>query len=244
MTEEELKKRLEEDTKQKAEEQARRQQQEAQFREQFYRQQQEQQRRQQQLQQQLQKAQQSAIHRQQLLDESSRHKFAIIAAVDSTGGLSKNGEIPWHYKEDFNWFKKQTTGNICVMGRGTYEDINKRLGDKAKDSVLPNRKCFVVSSTLKQQDINNATVITSAYDVDSQLTNDDLEKTVFYIGGESIFNLALSIADELYLTFINKDFECDKFFPIEYVDKLFDKDKTFKTENDDLRFVTYKRKGK
>lgn len=190
------------------------------------------------------RAQHLAQQRQQAIDEDPHWRYAIIAAVDLDRGFSKAGEIPWYYKEDFAWFKKVTTDQICVMGRTTYEDINKRLGEKAKDSVLPSRQCFVVSSTLKQEDVHNATVIPQLYDVVNHVNHDDIEKkTIFFIGGERIFNEGIALANTVYLTVINKTFGCDKFFPVEYVDKYFIRDKMHTTKTEpDLRFLTYVRK--
>jgi dihydrofolate reductase len=190
------------------------------------------------------KAQQRAHEHQQAIDQDSRWKYAVIAAVDLDRGFSKAGEIPWHYREDLQWFKMITTNQICVMGRTTYEDINKRLGDKAKESVLPSRQCFVVSSTLKQEDVHNATVIKYCYDVVNFLNSDDIEtKTIFFIGGDRIFKEGIALANTVYLTTINKTFECDKFFPTEYIEKYFTHDKTHRTEGEpDLRFLTFVRR--
>jgi dihydrofolate reductase len=190
------------------------------------------------------KVQQRAHERQQAIDQDPRWKYAVIAAVDLDRGFSKAGEIPWYYKEDLQWFKMITTNHICVMGRTTYEDINKRLGDMAKESVLPSRQCFVVSSTLKQEDVHNATVIQHCYDVVNHLNFDDIEtKTIFFIGGERIFKEGIALANTVYLTVVNKTFECDKFFPVEYVEKYFILDKTHQTVGaPDLRFFTYVRK--
>ena len=190
------------------------------------------------------RAQQQAYEHQQAIDSAPRWKYAVIAAVDLDRGFSKNGEIPWYYKEDFAWFKKITTNQICVMGRATYEDINKRMGDKGKESVLPSRQCFVVSSTLKQEDVHNATVIKYIYDITHYLLYDDIEtKTIFFIGGDRIFKEGIALANTVYLTVINKTFGCDKFFPVEYVEKYFTHDTTHQAEGaTDLRFLTYKRK--
>lgn len=179
---------------------------------------------------------------QKAIDDEPRWNYAIIAAVDLDRGFSKGGVMPWHYKDDFNWFKEKTSGHICVMGKATYEDINKRLGDAAKESVLPDRKCFVVSSTLKQEDVLNATVIPYCYDVINFLASEDITKTIFFIGGERIFIEGIALANTVYLTMINQTFECDKFFPVEYVDKHFTLTQMHKTdESPDLRFATFTR---
>jgi len=200
---------------------------------------------QQRLQRQVHEAQQSAHERQLAIDSTPRRRYVMIAAVDLNQGIGKEGKLPWYYMEDLQWFKQHTTGHVCVMGKATYLDIVDRLGDKAVDKVLPNRDCFVVSTTLKQEDIKNATVITSIYDVEHHLSNDDHDKTIFFIGGERIFNDALSVVDTVLLTVINKEHGCDKFFPIDSLYKMFVVQKIQQASStDQLRFVTYTRKPK
>lgn len=191
----------------------------------------------------IQRAQQQALERQRLLDNAPRIQYTVIAAVDKDGGVGKDNQLPWNYSEDLTWFKQQTTGGICVMGRTTYEDICKRLGDKAAESVLPNRKCLVVSSTLNQEDIRNAIVIRSLNDISMQFDDEDFGKQVFLIGGEQIFLAGLSMADRVLLTVINHTYDCDRFFPTNLLMKKFTVNKVMKTDTtDDLRFVEYLRK--
>ena len=169
------------------------------------------------------------------------HKYAVIAAVDNTRGYCKDGKIPWHFKEDFNWFKKQTAGHACIMGRGTYEDINARAGAKGKNNILPGRQCFVVSTTLT--DLPNATVIKSIGEAQFKLPADYGDKPIFIIGGERLFTEGVALADTVYLTIINEDYKCDKFFPVEYVLEHFKAPRIFETKtNEKLRFLVFSRK--
>ena len=68
----------------------------------------------------------------------------LIAAVDEEFGLGRDGKIPWHYPEDFKFFKEKTKGHVCVMGRKTFDDLLTYAKGKA---VLPGRQCIVVTST-------------------------------------------------------------------------------------------------
>lgn len=203
-----------------------------------HREQQEQQMR---LQAQLQEAQLWAQRAQQAINETKRQQYAAIVAIDERGGFSKDGNIPWHYPEDFKWFKKQTAEHICVMGRTTYNDINQRLGDKAAESILPDRRCFVVTSTPLPR--ANATAVASISDVDKHLTFEDHDnRVVFFIGGERIYREGIAKANKAYITVVNKDAECDKFFPVNYVLKHFTLEKNFETETaPDLRFTIWTR---
>lgn len=175
------------------------------------------------------------------INELPRQQYRCIVAVDERGAFSKDGKIPWTYTEDFKWFKMKTEGGICVMGRTTYDSIVSHLGDKAADSVLPNRKCFVVTST--PLPLNNATAIPSIAVLDSFLSPDDVNTPVFFCGGEQIYSEGIAKCQELLITVVNKDVDGDKFFPVSYVLKHFELAKVMKTpEVEDLLFTVWIRK--
>lgn len=172
--------------------------------------------------------------------------FAIIAAVDKDGGFSKDGKIPWYYSEDFHYFKAVTQGGICVMGRNTYNDINTRLGKAAEKSVLPNRTCLVLSSSMDP--VENATVVRTYGElfakIDEHLTDKPKQFVgpVFFIGGGGIFNRAIKLVDKVVLTVINESFECDAMFPTEYLVNNFKEISVRKgRESDKLRYVVFER---
>lgn len=179
---------------------------------------------------------------QQEMADAPRQKYSCIVAVDDHGAFSKDGKIPWNYPDDFKWFQTRTKGHICVMGRATYDDIVNHLGSKADVSVLPGRKCFVVTSSPLPK--ANATAVKSIAEVDKYLTPDDAEtKTVFFCGGESIYREGIAKCDEVVITAVNKHVNGDRHFPTTYVQKYFEMAQVFKHANcPDLRFTVWKRK--
>lgn len=176
------------------------------------------------------------------INNRERRKYACIVAVDEKGAFSKDGQIPWHYPEDFKWFQSKTKGHICVMGRTTYDDINARLGEKAAVSVLPDRKVFVVTSSPLPRD--NAIAVDCIGAIDILIEDDDINKIVFFCGGERIYSEGIAKSDELYITLVNKFIDGDRFFPTKYTMTNFDSVQVFKHDNqEDLRFTTWKRKA-
>lgn len=168
-----------------------------------------------------------------------KYNYSIIAAIERFhGGFSYKNDIPWYYPEDFKHFKTVTSGHICIMGRKTYDDINKRLGDKAVESVLPGRQCFVVSKTLTT--LPNATVIPNIRHVENLY--DDTDKEIFIIGGRRLFIEAMAFVNHLHLTFIDKQIECDMFFPIKSLFDKFTTTNVVDAEDPELKFVTLTRK--
>ena len=53
-----------------------------------------------------------------------------IVAVDRNGAIGKGGSIPWHYSADMKFFKEQTTGHACVMGRRTWLSLKRPLKER------------------------------------------------------------------------------------------------------------------
>lgn len=162
----------------------------------------------------------------------------IIVAIDNKNGFAKNNIIPWYYTEDFQHFRKLTMNNICVMGRNTYEEINIILRSK-KPSVLPGRICFVLSNTLDE--LPNAQVIKSMDEFKYVLeTVDQIKnKEIFFIGGKQLYDFALEFADNVYVTHINKDYDCDIFFNMDYVHNNYPVQYYLPSTNDELNFKIY-----
>ena len=161
---------------------------------------------------------------------------SLIAAVDSKNGIGLNGIMPWgHIKDDMQFFRSTTTGYPVIMGRVTFES----LGSKP----LPKRKNIVISSSINNDlKYDNLFFDNSFEDVLSKLL---LEKynQIFIIGGESIYKKALDYADRVYLTHINKDYNCDRFFP-EMDKSLFNSNKlkSFIYNDINVDIVEYNRK--
>lgn len=165
-------------------------------------------------------------------------KINLIVAIDSELGFSKNDKIPWinepFAKDDLKRFRKITMGHTVIMGRKTYEDIAQF---SKVSPILPGRDCIVLSRSPKYFISNDILVYT---DIDHALENCDPDKDVFFIGGYSIFEEAFKRdLNTLYMTSINNDYKCDKFFPVHLLDKRY-KLVNF-TEFEDLSYLQYDR---
>lgn len=134
--------------------------------------------------------------------------ISLIAAIDSKNGIGLNGIMPWgHIKEDMEFFKKTTLGFPVIMGRITFESL--------KNKTLPNRKNIVISSKINEEYLNKYDNLSYEYSFENTLSKllFEKQKQIFIIGGESIYKKAINYADIIYLTHINKNYNCDRFFP-------------------------------
>ena len=168
-------------------------------------------------------------------------KYNLILAADIKNGIGKGNAMPWHYPEDLKYFSKTTRStsinmNAVIMGRKTYESIGK---------ALPMRVNYVLSRSLKRENIDKKV---NLFDDFEELLK-DLEKNKYnecwIIGGAEIYNLFLektNVISEIYLTKINKDYECDTFFSSSVLNDKFVLDRSWSGVSTDLKFTVYKRK--
>jgi dihydrofolate reductase len=127
--------------------------------------------------------------------------ISLIAAIDDKRGIGNKGKLPWYLPEDLVRFKEITKGHAIIMGRNTFENIGK---------PLPDRRNIVVTQD-SNFNVEGVTVVNSIDDALDVAKSDDGE--VFVIGGAQIFVQTIDLADKLYLTQVEGNFNCDTFFP-------------------------------
>lgn len=131
--------------------------------------------------------------------------ISLIVAFDQNQLIGVNNQLPWHYKEDLKYFKETTTGHDILMGRHTFESILSY-----QNKPLPNRHHIVLT---KQMSYNHEQV-TITDDLNKILANYQNSKELFVIGGRSIYEQTLPMADRLYITHIDATYEGDTYFPV------------------------------
>ena len=124
-----------------------------------------------------------------------------IAAMSLNRVIGAGNKIPWHLPEDFRWFKKMTTGQVIVMGRKTFESIGK---------PLPNRTTLVL--TRSATPIPDVRKISSLSELDSTRAEQNGPE-IFICGGAQLYQQALPLCSDLYLTLVKRNVEGDAFFP-------------------------------
>lgn len=131
----------------------------------------------------------------------------IIAAMTPSRVIGNRGKLPWARKAvpgEMAWFREATIGQTVVMGRKTWDSFPDAF------KPLPNRDNIVVSKSLGDNSLHGATV---AHTLQQAFDMALVEKDVWIIGGAKVYEEALSFSDELYLTFLDKEFEGDTYFP-------------------------------
>jgi len=124
----------------------------------------------------------------------------MIAAMAEDRIIGLDNKMPWHLPADLAFFKRVTLGKPVLMGRKTYESIGRPLPGR-KNIVLTRDTRLVIEGVECVQTIEQAKVLLG--DVDEAMI----------IGGATIYEQFLSVADRLYLTFIELKTAGDTQFP-------------------------------
>ncbi len=128
--------------------------------------------------------------------------ISLIVAAAENNAIGKNNQLLWHLPNDLKFFKNTTWGMPVIMGRKTFESVNK---------PLPGRFNIVIT---RQADWKAEGVIV-AMDLDDALKKaaETNCKEVFIIGGGEIYKQGIEIAGKIYLTRVHAVLDGDTFFP-------------------------------
>lgn len=162
--------------------------------------------------------------------------ISIIVAVSEDLGIGKSNELLWRIPEDLRRFKKLTYGKTVIMGRKTWESLPGK--------PLPGRKNIVITD-IPHDCCNGAEI---AYSIEDALSKCRQDEEVFIIGGGSIYQQFMPLADRLYVTHIHSRLPADVYFP--KIDpkkwKIISKEnyKSGSTGNIPYTYIIYSRKSK
>lgn len=127
--------------------------------------------------------------------------ISIIAAVAQNRAIGQENKLIYWLPNDLKRFKQLTTGHTIVMGRRTFESLPK--------GALPNRRNVVLSRS--QTSFPGCDTYTS---LEEALQHCNPEEDIYIIGGASVYEQALPLADRLCLTEIDDTpAKADAFFP-------------------------------
>jgi dihydrofolate reductase len=126
--------------------------------------------------------------------------ISLVAAVSDNNVIGYKNRVPWRMPADVKFFKNLTMNHTVIMGRKTYQSLDKPLSGRI-NIVISRNKDFLPAGCL----------VASSFEDALNLCNENEE--VFIIGGEKIYRSSIAFADKIYLTRIHADFEGDTYFP-------------------------------
>ena len=127
--------------------------------------------------------------------------ITVIAAVAKNRAIGYKNKLIYWLPNDLKRFKQLTTGHTIIMGSNTFRSLPK--------GALPNRRNVVLSR--RSKDFPGCDVYPS---LEKALKSCQPDEDIYIIGGASVYEQAVKVADRLCLTEIDDvPQEADTFFP-------------------------------
>ena len=128
--------------------------------------------------------------------------ISLICSIASDRAIGKGNKLLWDIPEDLKHFKEITSGHAIIMGENTYNSIGR---------ALPGRTNIVLTKN-KNFKAENCIVCHSLEELLEKAK--ELEKDeIFIIGGGQIYQQTIGLANKLYLTIVEGNYEADTYFP-------------------------------
>jgi len=128
---------------------------------------------------------------------------ALVVAASTNNAIGKNNQLLWHLPNDLKFFKNTTWGFPVIMGRKTFEAVNKPLPGRT-NIVITRKEDWRAAGVINATDLNDA--IGKAAETNAN--------QIFIIGGGEIYKQSMAIADTIYMTRVHAVLYGDTFFPV------------------------------
>ncbi|MEM7478268.1 MAG: dihydrofolate reductase [Planctomycetota bacterium] len=128
-------------------------------------------------------------------------EWTLVVAIAKNGIIGIEDRLPWRLSSDLQRFKKMTMGNCLLMGRKTFESIGK---------ALPGRQTIVLSRSGFEPGDPSIAVVSEFDQVDEVLEEG---RCVMVVGGSQIYQAAVKLCSEIWLTRVEAEVEGDTYFP-------------------------------
>ncbi|MGD8940026.1 MAG: type 3 dihydrofolate reductase [Gammaproteobacteria bacterium] len=126
---------------------------------------------------------------------------SLIWAMTDERVIGIKNSLPWKLPADMKWFRQNTLGKPIIMGRKTFESFGAK--------PLPQRLNIIVSSDRDYQAQDSIVEPT----IEAALQSAKDAEEVMIIGGASLYEQTLPLAQRLYMTIVHADVEGDAWFP-------------------------------
>lgn len=128
----------------------------------------------------------------------------LIVAVDENWAIGHKNKLLVSIPSDMKFFRETTTGKVVLMGRKTLESF-------PGGQPLKNRVNIVLTRD-KNYKVKDAVIVHSVEEALEELKKYNTED-VYCIGGESIYRAFLPYCDIAHVTYIEKAYDADTYFP-------------------------------
>ena len=120
-------------------------------------------------------------------------RIAIIVAAAENGVIGRDGRLAWRIPSDLKTFRRLTLGKPVIMGRKTFQSLNKPLD--GRDNIVVTR-----DPAFRPEGVVVAPSLEAALEAGRRLARARGVDEVMVIGGGEIYRAAMRFADRIYLS--------------------------------------------
>ncbi len=127
--------------------------------------------------------------------------ITLLVAAAENNAIGKNNQLLWSLPNDMKFFKNTTWGMAVIMGRKTYESVDKPLPGRF-NIVITRQADWKAEGVMVAADLNTAL----------QKAKETNCNEIFVIGGGEIYKQSMEMADKIYMTRVHATLDGDTFF--------------------------------
>lgn len=129
--------------------------------------------------------------------------ITLVVAASKNNAIGKDNQLLWHLPKDMRFFKNTTWGLPILMGRKTFESMGSKLLPGRMNIILTQQKELSIEGTFVVNTIEAAVTLAKSNDY----------KELMVIGGGQVYEMALPLANKVWLTRVHTQIDGDTFFP-------------------------------
>ena len=126
-------------------------------------------------------------------------RFIYVVAHTRNRVIGKADAMPWHLSSDLKRFRSLTLGKVVVMGRRTFQTLQRPLPQR-HNVVLSRNAGFAAADCDVVHDFNHLPALVG-------------DKECMIIGGSEVYRACLPMCRRIYCTEIQTELDGDAFFP-------------------------------
>ena len=129
--------------------------------------------------------------------------ITLVVAASENNAIGLNNQLLWHLPKDMRFFKNTTWGMPILMGRKTFESMGSKPLNGRLNIIITRNKNWVNEDVTVVHTMEEATSLAIKFSYNELLV----------IGGGEIYEMALPLAEKIWLTRVHTTIEGDVYFP-------------------------------
>ena len=129
--------------------------------------------------------------------------ITLVVAASENNAIGLNNQLLWHLPKDMRFFKNTTWGMPILMGRKTFESMGSKPLNGRLNIIITRNKNWISEGVTVAHTMEEAIELATKFSYNELLV----------IGGGEIYEMALPMAQKIWLTRVHTTIEGDVYFP-------------------------------